>query len=443
MKRIAVNTLGCKVNQYDTEAMLEQFERAGYVSVPFDGEADVYLINTCTVTGVGDQKSMKLIRRVAREHPAADIIVAGCLSQRGAIGAAGATGATGAAGGADVALPGVRLILGNRRRAEAYELYAKAVAENSVVNAVGDLREAPFERLRVDRHEGKTRAVMKIQEGCDRRCAYCVIPSVRGPARSMALEDVASEARRLAEAGHLEIVLTGIHLSSYGREFGATLVQAIEAVNAVEGVRRVRIGSLEPMIAADEFVRALRRCEKLCPQFHLSLQSGSDAVLKRMNRGYSTAMYLEAVSRLREGFPGCALTTDILTGFPGETDGEAAETLAFVERVGFSRIHVFPYSRRAGTAADQMPNQVPQEVKRKRAAKLTELGNKMALQYAQNMVGTVQAVLFEEAGTEGIEGYTSQYVRARVTNGARPGELLPVTIDGVDGEGTALGCIAE
>ena len=417
MKTIGVHTLGCKVNQYDTEAMLELFEAAGYAHVPFEGEADVYLVNTCTVTGTGDQKSLKLIRRLHREHPESDVIVCGCLAQRDA---------------EKVLLPGVRLVIGTRQRGQVVSLYEQAVLEDRVICAVGGLKDAPFEHLCVNRHEGKTRAVMKIQEGCDRWCAYCVIPAVRGPVRSMPLAQVREEAGRLAKAGYRELIVTGIHLASYGRERGERLIDAIRAVHDVPGVDRVRLGSLEPVVVTEEFCRALAAMSRLCPQFHLSLQSGSDTVLARMKRRYTAEEYLRAVELLREYLPGCALTTDVLCGFPGETDEEAAETLRFVEKAAFARIHVFPYSRRSGTLADRMPNQVPQAVKNRRAQELIALGNKLEASYAKELIGQDAEVLFEQPAGDGLcEGYTKTYVRVRAQ--AQPGELKTVRIVRADG----------
>ena len=422
IRKIAAHTLGCKVNQYDTEAMLEAFERAGWAIVPFDsGEADVYLVNTCTVTGTGDQKSMRLIRHLGREFPGSDIIVAGCLAQRDA---------------ARVSLPGVRLVIGTQRRGEVVTLYERALVQEEPLVAVGALRGAAFEPLFVSRHEGKTRAVMKIQEGCDRWCSYCVIPSVRGPVRSMPLAAVKAEAERLAAAGYAELVLTGIHLASYGRESGERLIDAIRAAHDAPGVRRVRLGSLEPLVVTEEFCAAVKEMPKLCPQFHLALQSGCDSVLSRMKRRYTTAEFREAAGKLRACRPGCALTTDVLTGFPGETEEEAAATLAFVEEIGFARIHVFPYSRRAGTLADRMGGQVPQAVKRERTAKLIELGNKLEASYAKEMIGTVKEVLFEEEN----EGYTPEYVRVRAQGGS--GTIHPVLIERTEGA-LALGRICE
>ncbi len=418
MKRISAYTLGCKVNQYDTEAMLESFERAGYRCVPFPGEADVYLINTCTVTGTGDHKSLKTVRRVAREHPDCAIIVAGCLAQREPE--------------ALLQMDNVRLVVGVQRRAEVVALLERALAENTAINAVAPLKGASFEHLFVTRHEGKTRATMKIQEGCDRYCAYCIIPSVRGPVRSMPLADVRAEAKRLGEAGYREIVVTGIHLASYGRGTGERLIDAVRAVHGAPGVARVRLGSLEPRVVDDAFAAALAELPGLARQFHLSLQSGSATVLRRMNRRYTPEEYLAACETLRRHMPDCAITTDVITGFPGETEAEFAETEAFAARCGFARMHVFPYSRREGTAADAMPDQVPEAVRRARAQKLIQLGNKMEASYVSYMVGTIQEVLFERAAGDGLaEGYTGQYVRVRAA--AQPNDFARVRIVRADG----------
>lgn len=412
MKKIAFTTLGCKVNEYDTQAMRELFEAAGWQSVPFAQEADVYLINTCTVTSTGDGKSMKTIRRAAREHPQADIIVTGCLAQKDA---------------ARVAIEGVRLVVGSARRSEVVSLYEQAAAKDECLIAVDNLKNVPFERLHVGKHEEKTRAVMKIQEGCDRYCAYCIIPYVRGPVRSMPIEDVRAQAQELAQVGYREIVLTGIHLASYGRGTQDTLIDAIRAASEPEQVARVRLGSLEPLLITPQFLEQATGCEKLCPQFHLSMQSGSAGVLKRMHRRYTPEEYWNAVCLLREAFPGCAVTTDVITGFPGETEEEYLETEEFVRKVGFSRIHVFPYSRREGTVADRMPGQLTDSIKQARAKRLIEVGNKLENAYVEKLVGKEEEVLFETQNDDGAcEGYTRSYVRVRAN--ARPGELRKVQI---------------
>lgn len=422
MKKIAFTTLGCKVNEYDTQAMRELFEAAGWQSVPFSQEADAYLINTCTVTSTGDGKSMKTIRRTAREHPQADIIVTGCLAQKDA---------------QRVAIEGVRLVIGAARRAEVVALFEQAKAQESCLIAVENLKNIPFERLQVGKHEDKTRAVMKIQEGCDRYCAYCIIPYVRGPVRSMPIEDVRAEAQRLADAGYREIVLTGIHLASYGRGTQDTLIDAIRAVSEPEGVARVRLGSLEPLLITPEFLQEAVQCEKLCPQFHLSMQSGSAGVLKRMHRRYTPDEYANACELLRGAFPGCAITTDIITGFPGETEEEYLETEEFVKKINFARIHVFPYSRREGTVADRMPGQLSDTIKQARAKRLIAVGNTLEENYVKETVGKEEEVLFETTGEDGLSvGYTRSYVRVRAK--AQPGELKKVKILSADGK-TAFG----
>lgn len=427
MRTIATYTLGCKVNQYDTEAMLEAFERAGYAAVAFQEDADVYLVNTCTVTGTGDQKSLKTIRRVAREHPGSAIVVCGCLAQREAEKLA--------------ALDGVRLVVGMQRRGEVVKLLEAALAQGTTINAVAPLKGTGFESLFVSRHEGKTRATMKIQEGCDRYCSYCIIPSVRGPVRSMPLGQVAAEAARLAAAGYREIVVTGIHLASYGRGTGDTLMDAVRAVHDAPGVRRVRLGSLEPVTVTEEFARAAAGLPGLMRQFHLSLQSGSAEVLKRMRRRYTPKEYLRALERLRAAMPDCAVTTDVIVGFPGETEAEFDETLRFVEGARLARVHVFPYSRRTGTLADRMDGQVDEAVKHARARRLIELGNALERRFVSGLVGTTQEVLFETPAGEGLsEGYTGQYVRVRAA--ARPGQIARVRLERADGA-LAYGTVIE
>lgn len=424
--RIACHTLGCKVNQYDTQAMLECFERAGYIHVPFGEEADVYLINTCTVTGTGDKKSLQLIRRIHRLHPEAGIIAAGCLAQRDA---------------RRVLLPGVRLIIGVRRRNEVVSLYEWALAKDRPVCAVEQGGTWTFEPLHVSRHEDKTRATLKIQEGCDRCCAYCIIPYVRGPVRSMAPEAVELEARRLAEAGYQEIVLAGIHLGSYGRGTEQKLLDAVERVQNIPGVKRIRLGSLEPPAVTEEWVQRLLSLDKVCPQFHLSMQSGSAGVLHRMRRRYDTQGYLKAARLLQNAYEYCAITTDVLTAFPGETEEEAMETEAFLREVGFARIHVFPYSRRAGTLADTMPGQLPREVKQERTARLIAIGNQLERAFVQKLVGSCQEVLFETGTPEGLwEGYTPQYVRVRAPG--RAGQILRVRLEQARGT-LLLGNVCE
>ena len=425
MNTVAFHTLGCKVNQYDTQAMLERFRDAGYLVVPFDGEADVYVVNTCTVTGTGDRKSMQIARRLRREHPDSEVVLAGCLAQRR---------------GEALLETGARLIIGTQRRGEVVDLLEDAVRRGVRLCAVSELtQETSFEPLAIADQEEHTRAILKIQEGCNNRCTYCIIPSVRGPIRSRPVEDVAKEAARLAEAGFTELVLTGIHLTSYGRDLEqVSLLDAIEAVQNTPGVKRIRLGSLEPTIATEAFAARLAAMDKVCPQFHLALQSGSDGVLRRMARRYNTAQYLAAVDNLRQAFPTCALTTDILTGFPGETEAEYEDTRAMIRRIGYARIHVFPFSPREGTPAATMPGQLPNAEKERRARALIALGRETADAYHQSWLGRTADVLLEEQAEDGRWlGYTPEYIQVTVPDGptCRQGALVSVRLDALTPDG--------
>lgn len=379
--------------------MLELFRAAGYAVAPFDGEAEVYVLNTCTVTGTGDKKSMQLTRRLRREHPQSHIVLCGCLAQRK---------------GEELLATGARLVLGTQRRGEVVELLERDIRENRQICAVEALGQAKFERLNITGQQEHTRATLKIQEGCNNRCTYCIIPSVRGPIRSRPLEEIGQEAARLAGVGFTELVLTGIHLSSYGKDMegSATLLDAIEKVQAVPAVRRIRLGSLEPTIATPDFARRLKGMDKVCPQFHLALQSGSDTVLARMARRYNTAMYWTGVENLRREYPEAAFTTDILTGFPGETQEEYEQTRRMIQRVGFAKIHVFPYSPREGTKAAAMPGQLPNGEKERRARELIALGEAVGRRYREGFVGREVEVLLEETLPDGSwVGYTPEYLR--------------------------------
>lgn len=422
MKTVAFHTLGCKVNQYDSQAMLELFEQAGYQPGDFDQPCDVYVINTCTVTGTGDKKSLQAVRRARRLNPAADIIVCGCMAQRD--------------GEKLLADTDARLILGTARRAEIVTLLEQAQREHTRLCAVTDVRRAAFEPLLITHQEGRTRATLKIQEGCDRFCTYCIIPYVRGGIRSRSVQDVRDEAARLAQAGYREIVLTGIHLTSYGRDLknGDTLLSVIRAIHDIAGVERIRLGSLEPVIATADFARALGEMPKLCPQFHLALQSGCDSVLRRMRRRYDTAAFRESAQALRAVFPDCALTTDVMSGFPGETDAEHRQSLDFCREMRFARMHVFPYSEREGTAAATMPDPVPRHIREERARELIALGAGMAEDYRRAQLGTVRRVLFEQCA-EGVSvGYTPEYMRCEAL-GTVCGQTLPVRMTGLLPEG--------
>ena len=420
-RTVAFHTLGCKVNQYDTQAMRERFEEAGFRTVDFEDRADVYVVNTCTVTGTGDKKSMQTIRRCHRNNPDAAIVVTGCLAQRAAD---------------ELKLPGVRLVLGTQRRGEVVQLLAQALEQDCALIAVETLRQAPFEHLTVHAHEGHTRATMKIQEGCDRWCTYCIIPSVRGPIRSRPLDEIRAEAQSLAAAGFKEVVLTGIHLTSYGREqHGAiTLLDAIRAVHEVEGIERIRLGSLEPVIVTEAFVQGIAAMPKVCHQFHLALQSGSDTVLARMRRRYTSGEFLAACAMLRGAFEDCALTTDVMTGFPGETEEEFAQTVDTCQRAGFARMHVFPYSEREGTKAAAMAGSVPRHIREERARQLIAVGKELERAALEGRIGKTDEVLVEEIDAQGRgTGYTGGYMRVHV-QGAQPGEIVRVRITGIENE---------
>jgi len=419
-KTVAFCTLGCKVNQYDSQAMLEKFLEAGYAQVDFDQTADVYVVNTCVVTAVGEQKSRQMLRRALRQNPRAQLVAAGCLAQKDAQKLKGL---------------GVRLVVGNQHRGNVVALLNEAVEHGQQTVAVESISKIPYEPLKISRQEGRSRANIKIQEGCDRFCAYCIIPYVRGTIRSREPEDIGQEARRLAAAGYREMVLTGIHLSSYGRDLkGAALIDAVRAIAAVPGIDRLRLSSLEPVAATPDFVSALSEIPQVCPQFHLSLQSGSDGVLRRMRRRYTAAEYLASARLLQRAFPGCALTTDLLVGFPGETEEEFAQSLAFCREVGFARMHVFPFSRRAGTPADKMPGQLPRELKAERAREAIALSDSLSESYRKGLVGTSQTVLFEQIQDGEARGHSPQFIEVRARGGL-PGEIMQVQITGLAGEG--------
>ena len=402
MATVAYHTLGCKVNQYDTQAMEELLSSAGFITVPFPGPADIYLINTCTVTGTGDKKSLQLTRKLKREHPGCTLILCGCLAQLR---------------GAELLSAGADLVVGTQFRGRIVSLLNKVLVSGHPMSAVEPFPEdMPYESLHVTGCQEHTRGVLKIQEGCGNRCSYCVIPSVRGPIRSRSLEDISAESVRLAGAGYREVVLTGIHLSSYGKDFipRRSLLDVLEILEHTDGILRVRLGSLEPGIATESFASALSGFRKICPQFHLALQSGSDSVLRRMRRQYLSAGYLEAVDHLRSVFPDAAFTTDILTGFPGETEEEFNETREMIRKVGFARIHVFPFSPRPGTPAAEMPGQLSDSLKQSRSRELIALGREVALCYQRQWIGRETVLLPEEQVNNCWEGYSPEYLRIRL-----------------------------
>lgn len=406
MKKAALHNLGCKVNAYETEAMQELLRKQGFEIVPFQEKADVYIINTCTVTNMADRKSRQMLHRARKQNPNAIIVACGCYvqSREGDVD-----------GCADI-------VIGNNRKKELIEILAEY--ERAPVRKT-DARERrqlldinhtkEYEELRLERTAEHTRAYVKVQDGCNQFCSYCIIPYVRGRVRSRSRKDVAEEVERLSSNGYKEIVLTGIHLSSYGIDTGDSLQELICAIHENPGIRRIRLGSLEPRIVTEEFVRTLAGLSKICPHFHLSLQSGCDATLRRMNRRYTSGEYYEKCELLRKCFRHPALTTDVIVGFPGETEEEYARSKDFIEKVGFYETHVFKYSKREGTRAAVMENQVPESVKAKRSNELIELGRRKQAEYEETLMGTVQEVLIEEEilheGERYQTGFTREYVK--------------------------------
>jgi threonylcarbamoyladenosine tRNA methylthiotransferase MtaB len=401
-KKVAFFTLGCKVNQYDSRAMMEQFENRGYSIVGFDEKADVYVINTCTVTNLADRKSRQMIRKAHRTNPEAPIVVVGCFAQRSAHEAA--------------KIPGVKLVLGTQDRTRIVDLVEEVQATGAAtVNVKEIMSVKEFEDMPISSYEGRTRAILKVQEGCNQFCAYCIIPYTRGPIRSRHPQEVLQEAKRLVNAGFKEVVLTGIHLASYGMDLeGVNLVSLLQGLNSVEGLQRIRLGSIEPNFISADFIEGLTTLYKVCRHFHIPLQSGSNTVLKRMNRRYTTQQYAQAIDRIRQRFSDAAITTDVMVGFPGETDAEFEETLSFVQKMTFSRLHVFQYSPRQGTPAAKLSPQVPAKVKESRSSMLIDIGRQMAKRYMKCFVNRAEEVYFEQESPHGprfYEGYTQHYVR--------------------------------
>ncbi len=410
MRTAALHNLGCKVNSYETEAMQQLLEEAGYEIVPFHEKADVYIINTCSVTNIADRKSRQMLHRAKKQNPDAVVVAAGCYVQAAAEELK-----------ADLA---VDVIIGNNKKQDLIpilEEYFKDSTDSSHVIEINETHE--YERLSIHKIADHTRAFLKVQDGCNQFCSYCIIPYTRGRVRSRRPEEVVAEVRELAAAGYREVVLTGIHLSSYGVDFKEeerkeNLLSLIRQVHEVKGIRRIRLGSLEPRIITDEFARALASMPKFCPHFHLSLQSGCDETLKRMNRHYTTGEYAAGCDILRKYFDNPAITTDVIVGFPGETEEEFETTKTFLERIGFYEMHIFKYSRRGGTRADRMPDQIPEQVKSARSEVLLSLEKQMSKAYRESFIGRKKTVLLEEkteiGGREYMIGHTMEYVKAVV-----------------------------
>ncbi len=427
MKTVAIHNLGCKVNSYEAESMEQLLKQAGYNVVPFSDEylADVYIINTCSVTNIADRKSRQMLHKAKKMNPDAVVVAAGCYVQADSDNAR-----------SDEA---VDIVLGNNKKIDIVTALEEYFADKAHSSFVVDIAKAnTYEALSIDSVNEHTRAYIKIQDGCNQFCSYCIIPYTRGRIRSRAIEDIKAEVERLAANGYKEFVLTGIHLSSYGLEKknvvtpegiqedykslnsngDITLLDVVKVINDIEGVERIRLGSLEPRIITDEFASALASMHKVCPHFHLSLQSGCDSVLKRMNRKYTTDEYYSKCEILRKYFYKPAITTDVIVGFPGETQEEFLITKSFLEKVHFSEMHIFKYSRRKGTVADKMPGQIPDTVKSQRSNMFLEMADVMSREYREEYLGAKVGVLFEERqiidGKVVYTGYTANYIKVYV-----------------------------
>lgn len=408
MKRAALHNLGCKVNAYETEAMQQLLEEAGYEIVPFQEAADVYIVNTCSVTNIADRKSRQMLHRAKKTNPNAAVVAVGCYVQAAA---------------EELKLDeSVDLIVGNNKKTELVPILEAYFAGQDTAEPVIEIGKTnEYETLAVKKTSGHTRAFIKVQDGCNQFCSYCIIPYTRGRVRSRRIGDVLLEVEELVSNGYREVVLTGIHLSSYGTDFHEqpeTLLSLIKAIHRVEGLERIRLGSLEPRIVTEAFAQELAGLEKICPHFHLSLQSGCDRVLKRMNRRYTAKEYEHCCNILRSRFQNPAITTDVIVGFPGETQEEFEESRLFLEKIRFYEMHVFKYSKRAGTKAADMPDQVPEPVKTARSEQLLSLGKQMSAEYRRLFLDTRQRVLLEEEVFIGqnryMAGYTKEYVRVAI-----------------------------
>ncbi len=401
MKKAALHNLGCKVNAYETECMAHLLEEDGYEIVDFADKADVYVVNTCTVTHIADRKSRQMLRRCRENNPEAIVVAAGCYVQTGE---------------AEIKKScNVDIIIANNRKEELVRLINEFEKGRKQIEELTEIdKEREYEDMFLYRTVDHTRAFIKVQDGCDQFCSYCLIPYARGRSRSRKIESALSEIGHLAEQGYKEVVLTGIHLDSFGKDTGESLLELIRRTGEIEGIERIRFGSFEPRVMNEEFIKGLSEISEVCPHFHLSLQSGSDTVLQRMNRKYTSAEYEESVRLLRKFFEDPAITTDVIVGFPGETDEEFEESYEFAKRIGFYEMHVFKFSKRKGTRAEKMPGQVPEEVKHERSRRLIELAEEMSTAFKGRYAGKTAGVLFEEEHPEGgLCGFTREYIKVR------------------------------
>ena len=425
MKKAALHNLGCKVNAYETEAMQHLLEEAGYEIVPFTQKADVYVINTCSVTNMADRKSRQMLHKAKKNNPDSIVVAAGCYVQTSAKEVLNALSED--------------IVIGYDRKHDLVRLLEE-YSLDSVNDTVDDINDGKhdFEELFIDQTKEHTRAFIKVQDGCNQFCSYCIIPYARGRVRSRRFENVIAEVERLAANGFKEVVLTGIHLSSYGVDFeeATGLLELIQAVNAVKGIERIRLGSLEPKIVTEHFASELSKLDKICPHFHLSLQSGCDATLKRMNRKYTTKEYERGCELLRKYFVHPAITTDVIVGFPGETEEEFEQTKAYLEHIHFYEMHIFKYSKRKGTRAAVMPDQIDEQIKAARSEKLIALGHDMSKEFRKFYIGKNEEVLFEEKAVIGDKeyfvGYTKEYVKvAKKTDENLENQIVSGRISGM------------
>ncbi|MBU3805841.1 MAG: tRNA (N(6)-L-threonylcarbamoyladenosine(37)-C(2))-methylthiotransferase MtaB [Candidatus Fournierella pullistercoris] len=422
--RVSFYTLGCKVNQNETGALAQLFSQNGYTLAGPEEEADVFVVNSCTVTAGGDKKSRQWLRRAKREYPGAITVLTGCYPQAFPEEAATVQEAD--------------VVMGNaNRHAIIHNIQLALSSQERVVDIAAHEKGEVFEELPVERFEGHTRAFIKVQDGCNRQCAYCVIPRARGRVRSRNEASILNELKTLAAAGYKEVVLTGINLPSYGQDTGTNLTELVERCAQVEGIERIRLGSLEPDVLSDEHIVRLSKVKKLCPQFHLSLQSGCTTTLRRMRRVYTAEQYARVVEKIREIFgQQCSFTTDIIVGFPGETEEEFAESLAFVRKIGFLKVHVFPFSPRTGTPAATFPDQIPESVKAQRVKQMQTEADAVREELAKSMLGSTQSILLEKALSGSLfTGYTPLYLPVVVNApGAQPGEILSCVLEEWDGD---------
>ncbi len=403
-KTVAFYTLGCKVNQYETNAMEQQFIQNGYKIVENTEKADIYVINTCTVTNMADRKSRQMLRRVKEINQSAVIVVCGCYAQ--------------VAKKELEQIPEVDIILGINEKNKIVQIVEEYLANKDNIIEVADVsKQKEFLDFGDVTYTEKNRAVIKVQDGCNMFCSYCLIPYARGRIRSRKIENVVSEIEKIAKQGIKEVVITGIHVASYGKDFdneNIRLINLLEEINKIEGIERIRLSSLEPTIVDEEFAQRLSKLEKICDHFHLSLQSGCDETLKRMNRKYTTARYKESTQILRKYYPNANFTTDVIVGFPGETDEEFNQTYKFLKEIGFYKMHIFKYSPRKGTVAEKLPNQVDGNIKEERSRKLIELSNNMQNEKNSQYIGKTVKVLFEEYENEYYKGHTTNYMVVKV-----------------------------